>query len=122
MSKFIKYGSIIILSLLISGTAYLHFAPVDFDAAICTGGYSRWITDKNTEELIETFLSEQGYDKKAKYNLVSKPEEIVSTVDWKGRNIKVMLTIEIDNKVYDVHFTGKRYWIEKYDWEVSEVI
>lgn len=121
MKKIIKYlVSIIIISIILGGS-YLHFAPVEFDASICSGGYKKWIVDNYTQDLINKFITIQGYDKDINYNLVSKPEEIIESINWSGRNIKSNIKIEVDNKNYNVNFIGKRYWIEKYNWEVDTV-
>lgn len=121
MKKFIKYvlGSLLII--ILSGTAYLHFVDVDFDAKICSGGYQRWVADKHTEALIQLFLAEQGYNKDVKYKLISKPEDVAATVEWERRTIRAILKIEVDNNKYDVSFNGKRYWIEKYNWKVASI-
>lgn len=122
MKKIIKYIISIIITLIVFGGSYLHFAPVDFDAGSCSGGYEKWVADNYTKDLIDTFISNQGYDKNIKYNLVSNPEDIASTISWEGRNIKAIIKIEIDNKTYDINFIGKRYWIEKYNWKVDSVV
>lgn len=121
MKKIIKYGVGTVLTLIICSVTYLYFAPVDFDAGACVGGYERWVADKYTEDLIEMFILNKGYDKDIKYNLISKLEEITSTISWDARTIKAMIKIEIDDKNYNVHFSGKRYWIEKYNWKVDRV-
>lgn len=122
MKKIKKYIIAIMITLIVCGVGYLHFAPVDFDAGSCSGGYGRWVVDKYTTDLIDTFIYKQGYDKGIKYNLISKPEEIASTISWKGRTLKANIKIEIDNKVYDVNFSGKRYWVEKFNWKVDSVV
>lgn len=53
--------------------------------------------------------------------LISKPEDIAVTIEWKDRTIRAMLTIEVDNNKYNVSFNGKRYWIKKYNWKVASI-
>ena len=48
MKKIIKYGVGTVLTLIICSVTYLYFAPVDFDAGACVGGYERWVADKYT--------------------------------------------------------------------------
>ena len=99
----------------------MHFAPVEFDALGCSGGYKKWVANKYTTVLVNTFISNQGYDEDIKYNLISKPEEIAATISWDKRIIKAQIKIEIDNKTYEVELNGKRFWIEKYNWKVDNI-
>lgn len=122
MNKFNKYFVRVIISLAAIVTLSLYFAPVSFDAFACSGGYSRWIADKYSEELIDIFITEQGVKQNANFNIVSKPEEIANTVKWNGRNIYATLKISIEGKIYTVDYMGKRYWVEKYDWKVIDIV
>lgn len=121
MKKFSKYilGIISILAFIIM--LFLHISPVSFDAYICSGGYSRWIADKSSKELVDIFLRNQGLKEDANVNLISKPEELANTVEWEGRDIYASLKIDIDGKIYNVDYSGKRYWIEKYDWNITNI-
>lgn len=121
MKKFSKYFVGIIVSTAFVVTLFLHFAPVSYDAFACSGGYSRWVADKYSEKLIEIFILEQGLKQNTNFNIISKPEEIANTVKWNGRNIYATLKIEVEDKIYTVDYIGKRYWIEKYDWKVTDI-
>ena len=121
MKKSIEYGIITIIILSVVVIMFLHLAPVSFDALGCAGGYRRYIVDKHSEKLISLFLTEQGFSKNTNYKLVSKPEEITDTVEWNGRNINATLKIKVEDKTYNIDYSGKRYWIEKYDWKITNI-
>ena len=122
MKRFSKYFVWAIISLVAIITLFLYFASVSFDAFACSGAYSRWVADKYSEELIDILRTEQGLTQDAKFNIVSKPEEIADTVKWNGRYIYATLKINIEGKLYTVDYMGKRYWVEKYDWEVINIV
>ncbi|KJS84431.1 MAG: hypothetical protein JM58_10775 [Peptococcaceae bacterium BICA1-8] len=103
------------------GVMYLHFAPVSFDASVCAGGYKRWVADIHSEDLINLFIQEQGLDKETKLILLSKPSDIANTVKWKGRNIYATIELEVDGKPFSISYSGKRYWIERYDWKIDNI-
>ena len=113
-----KYLMGIIGGLVLVVTLFLHLAPVSFDAFACSGGYSKWVADKYSEELIDIFIAEQGFKQDANFNIVSKPKEIENTVKWSGRNIYITLKIDVEGKVHTVDYIGERYWIEKFNWKV----
>lgn len=121
MIKFSKYFIAIIISLTVVVVLFLHFAPVSFDAFACSGGYSRWVVDQHSEMLMKIFTTKQGLEQNTNFKIISKPEEIANTVRWDGRNVYATLKIDVDGKVYNVNYIGKRYWIEKYDWKVEDI-
>lgn len=98
---------------------YLHFAPVSFDASACGGGYKKWVADRHSEDLINLFIQEQGLDHLTKLVLRSNPSDIADTIKWDGRNIYATIKLEVDGNPVSISFSGKRYWIEKYDWKID---
>jgi hypothetical protein len=97
----------------------LHLAPVSFDAACCSGGYKKWIVDSHINNLLEVVLAERLEESGSTYELVSKPEDIANTIQWADRIINMTMIVEIDNANHTVVFKGKRYWIEKFNWEIE---
>ena len=103
------------LSLVIVGISlFIHFAPVDFDAKVCGGGFKSWIFEKYKEQLVCEFVDE--YDKKVNTDdvkIIKDTEEVT----WDNRNITIAFGILAKNNSYRICFQGKRYWIEKYKWD-----
>lgn len=63
----------------------------------------------------------QGFKQNTNVNIISKPEEIANTVEWKGKNIYAILKIDVEGKIYNVDYIGKKYRIEKYNWKITDI-
>ena len=115
MKKYIVY---IVIMLCIGVGIFLHYAPVEFDARVCGGGYRTYITQKEIQKLLKISKIDLGHN----ITLVSSQEEISNTIKWSGRNISLVARMEgKDKKLYDVTYVGKRYRIERYDWTINEI-
>jgi hypothetical protein len=119
MKKIIKAVICFTLILLVAVILFLHLAPVSFDAGSCSGGYRSWIVDSQINDLLGIVLVEELAGSGSTYELVSKPEDIASTIQWEDRFIEMTIIIEIDNANHTVVYRGKRYWIEKFNWEIA---
>ena len=97
---------------------FIHLAPVSFDAKPSAGGYKRWVSDKHSKEIAEKYLLKEGCDSKS-YTILSAPEEITSSVNWEGRNIYLVMLIEVNGEKKELSVEGKRYWIEKFNWKIE---
>jgi hypothetical protein len=96
-----------------AGIIYLHFAPVDFDARACGGGFRTWIFDKHKDTLIARFITE--FDNSLELDDVSILDGTES-VAWNNRNISISFDIAVKDEQYRICIPGKRIWIETYKW------
>lgn len=102
------------ITIITAGIMYLHFAPVDFDARACGGGFRTWIFDKYKNTLIERFITE--FDNTLELDDI-KIIDNTESVTWSNRNISISFDIDVRNEQYRVCFPGKRIWIETYKWD-----
>ncbi len=108
---------------------YISFLPVDFDAGACGGGFRSHIFNKYDDALLENYIRNHC---ERKYNL--KDAEIIPdsyNVTWNTKDdpkkilfcFKVRYNHPEKGEVIDhVHFTGHRYWFEKYKFDDAVVI
>lgn len=122
-----KFNKNVVITLLVAGTIYLlHLSPVSFDAfGTCSGGYKKYTLDKNSEELVNLFLTEQGFNKNTNYKLIPtpkfSPDPEWNNLEWEGRNIYVTLKVEVEGKVYLIDYRGKKYLPGKYAWKITNI-
>ncbi|MBP3888951.1 MAG: hypothetical protein J6F30_15095 [Cellulosilyticum sp.] len=66
-------------------------------------------------ELVQTDLREC-------VTIKSTIEEIADSITWSGREMKLVLEVQDTNQdIHKMSCIGKRYWIEQYQWQTSEV-
>jgi len=109
-----------ILLLTLAIILYIHYAPVNFDAGSCSRGYKRWILEKFSSQLVNMFMEERGISTNLKYEIIDNYENEDEQVTWDDRKIYIALRIKIDSNIYTVKYEGKRYWIERYKWKISD--
>lgn len=118
MNNRLKYMVSFILGLSIISVLWIHLAPVSFDG---TGpGFQKWIADKYTVKLFETYLEESGYSADSNVKLLSSTEEGQAQIKMDNRKIFLSFTVRVEDTDKQVLFEGKRYWIEKYAWHLKK--
>lgn len=104
---------VILFLILIGASLFIHFAPVDFDAKACGGGFKSWIFNKYKEQLVCEFVNDYDEEVNADdINIIEGTEEVT----WNGREMTISFGILLKDNQYRICFQGKRYWIEKYKW------
>ncbi|SCG82856.1 hypothetical protein DW1_1284 [Proteiniborus sp. DW1] len=119
----IKYKIAITFVILLTLTIilYIHYAPVNFDAGSCSGGYKKWILNKFSSQLVNMFMEERGLSTNLEYEIIDNHDNEDEQVTWDGRIIYITLRIKIDDNICIVNYEGKRYWIERYKWKISSI-
>lgn len=102
----------------VGGVAYIRNLPVDWDAGACGGGYSTFIFDKYSEELVQKYFEGMADNS----NIISI-EAIRGTQEaqWEDQTIFLQFDIQYEhatqgNITERVRFTGQRTWFDTYDW------
>ena len=115
-AKFMKIGIIIFSSLLILYVLIGVLLPVNFDAGACGGGYPSYLA-KQDHNNFNALISEQL----GNYEMVSTTDQIAENLDWSGHTITTNMKVKADNKIYEVYLKGRRYWYERYSWNIDKI-
>lgn len=98
--------------------AYIRNLPVDWDAGACGGGYSTFIFDKYSVELVE-----KHFNGMADNSSVTSIEAIRGTQDaqWEDQTIFLQFDVQYEHATQGtvterLRFTGQRTWFDTYDW------
>ncbi len=97
----------------------IHTLPVDWDAAACSGGYSTFNFDKNSEELVQKYLDGSGRKKEI---LSIQAIRGTQEAEWKDRTLYLHFDIQYDHSIKGkiterVTFIGHRVWFDTYKWD-----
>ncbi len=122
MKKAIKIIASVLVCVLLIGTvgsvAYIRNLPVDWDAGACGGGYSTFIFDKYSVELVEKYFNGM-----ADNSSITSIEAIWGTQDaqWEDQTIFLQFDVQYEHATQGtvterLHFTGQRTWFDTYDW------
>lgn len=110
----------ILLTAIYGGISYM--LPVKYDIGDHPNDFKYYIAEKYISTLGNVITEKYG----DAYVLLSDEEYISKLMSWNGRNIFTEAHVKINGKnmngVVVVKFTGKRYWYNKYNWEVSDEI
>lgn len=122
MKKAIKIIVSVLVCVLLIGTvgsvAYIRNLPVDWDAGACGGGYSTFIFDKYSVELVEKYFNGM-----ADNSSITSIEAIWGTQDaqWEDQTIFLQFDVQYEHATQGtvterLRFTGQRTWFDTYDW------
>lgn len=96
----------------------IHFAPVDWDALSCSGGFKTHIFQKYRDELVDKFLDDCDIR-----NQVSSVEvnDDSRKVSWRKRRIYIQFEVSYNHETKGeqteiLSFSGDRIWVETYNW------
>lgn len=117
MKKFFKWFLPIILVIIF----FLIFAPVSFDSGACAGGFKKSVTDTYENKFLTLLAEKKIISLYQKDNPSINQLELIENMTWKGRIIRTKAKITVNGKSYLVEYEGKRYWIEKYAWEIKSI-
>lgn len=112
----------VIVCLLLAGAigsvAYIRNLPVDWDAGACGGGYSTFIFDKYSEELVEKY-----FEGMVDNSNITSIEAVRGTQEaqWEDKTIFLQFDVQYEHTTQGtvterVRFTGQRTWFDTYDW------
>lgn len=119
-----KFYSLLLITLLLNFamlSLVIHFAPVSKDVGACGSGFSRYVVEFNINNLTEEFLQYNGKGNEATITRISSLDEIAGSINYQRRYLKLSVKYKLGEKEYLVHFTGKRYWIELFNWQVNKL-
>lgn len=121
MKKILLYIFVIVSILLVINVFII---PVSFDAGTCSGGFSKYISEKYAYKLGVMFVNDYKFNSVRSYNYnnyTPSIDELTQNMDWKGRSIFTSATIELDEIKYYIKYEGKRYWFETYSWKIVSI-
>ncbi len=104
---------------------YIHTRPVEWDSGACGSGYTTWIFDKYSNELIQTFLNGMGEEKEKVISI--RAIRGTQNAEWEDRQMFIDFEVEYEHKDYGIvkekiRFIGTRYWIEAFKWSGAIII
>ncbi len=103
---------------IVTCVSVIHFAPVDWDAGSCAGGFKTHIFQKYRNDLVEKFIDDSGMKNQICNVEVNNGS---SKVSWRNRRIYIQFEVSYNHETKGeqteiLSFSGDRVWIEKYNW------
>ena len=95
----------------------IYLSPISKDVSSCDLNYGKYLLEKNKDSLMKTFLDHESLP----YSTYCDVLDDSINVTYQYRALTLMVFIRIDKKIYEVIFSGKRVWIDTYNWNKIEV-